>query len=449
MDQERKFTQTETGHPQINRVEVSRSALLHNLALFRRLAPRSNLLAVVKSNAYGHGLETVSKVLAGKVDWFGVNCFDEACAVRKIDPQTPILVMGLNGREIETVVRSSALGENSSNIHSGIHPNIHFVAAGEENLHLIGSAIERSSGQKKLLIHLKVDSGLSRLGVQGRALRENLQLLAQDRHFNWQGLMTHFANVEDVTDQDFALEQLRRFQQACDLSSRLIGQKSLLRHAAASAASLLLPSAHLDMIRVGISIYGLWPSPQTRLSVLAPRSGAIWRSESENSKDESSEGENSKNEGSVDKSNIDESNAGAGGGIRLRPVLRWITQVVHLQDLPPGSFVGYGCSRRVETKTKIAVLPVGYYEGYSRALSDRSYVLIRGQRAPLLGRVSMNMITVDVSPIAGVSLGDEAVLIGRMGREEISADYLAELIGSINYEIVTGINAQIPRILTE
>ena len=161
------------------------------------------------------------------------------------------------------------------------------------------------------------------------------------------------------------------------------------------------------MARVGIGVYGLWPSKETHLSCVQ------------------------NNREPVD----------------LKPVLTWKSKIVQVKDVPEGSFIGYGCTYKTTRATKVAVLPVGYYDGYDRLLSNLSYVLIKGKRAPLRGRVAMNFIVVDVTDIPGVRLEDEAVLIGRQGPEKITAEYIASLCGTINYEIVTRINPLLPRLV--
>ena len=205
------------------------------------------------------------------------------------------------------------------------------------------------------------------------------------------------------------LIQLDLFQSNLLEAYRAAGKRNLVRHIAASASAMLLPESRMDMIRVGISLYGLWPSEKTRISLQA--------------------------------------DSGNGSAISLKPVMRWVTRVAHLNFLNAGASIGYGCAAQVNTNSTIAVLPVGYYEGYDRSLSNRSHVLIRGRRAPILGRVCMNMITVDVTHIEDIKVGDEAVLIGSSGVEEITADTLAEMANTINYEIVSRIQSDIPRVV--
>ncbi len=220
-----------------------------------------------------------------------------------------------------------------------------------------------------------------------------------------EGLATHFANIEDTTDHAFAQEQLRRFREgAAALDAQ--GFRVPLLHTANSAATILFPETQFGMVRTGIAAYGLWPSTETQVSAL--RMGRE--------------------------------------DVILRPALTWKTRVAQVKTVPTGAFVGYGCTYKTTHETRLAVLPVGYYDGYDRKLSNTGHVLIRGVRAPVRGRVCMNMIMVDVTDIPGVSLEEEVVLLGAQGEEVVTAEQMAGWIGTINYEVVTRIAEHVPRI---
>jgi len=197
------------------------------------------------------------------------------------------------------------------------------------------------------------------------------------------------------------MEQLEKFEK---MAARFDPK---IKHCANSAATMLFPKTYFDMVRVGISAYGMWPSNETRVAVARE----------------------------VDRE------------IVLEPVLTWKTLIAQIKDVPVGEYVGYGCSSRVSRDSKIAVLPTGYYDGYDRKLSNQAYVLINGKRAPLRGRVCMNMIMVDVTDIPESALEDEVVLLGSQGDETISAEQLGGWIGTINYEVTTRINERITRIV--
>ncbi len=415
------------------RVEISRSALLHNVAEFRRLTG-GPFMAVVKSNAYGHGLAEIVGILSGQVDWFAVNAVTEAMGVREYDQTTPVLVMGESTerqlRAVQEINRATLLQvaryrEGAGAADGAFSPEERRLfqekARAGRALPLITVVVSRIETIRFLIaecpdvpFHLKVDTGMSRLGLGPARIGPVLEYLGAAREANWCGLMTHFANVEDVTDQAYARRQLAGFEQVSALAAAAAGpHRPLLRHAAASAPALIMPESRLDLVRVGISLYGFWPSSETRLSA-----HSLFMERGEPMPE-------------------------------LKPVLRWVTRVVHLNPVPAGQDIGYGCTQRVMVDTLVAVLPVGYFEGYERGLSNRSHVLIRGRQARLLGRVCMNMIMVDVSHIPGVAVGDQAVLIGADGSERISAEELAALTGTIQYEVVTRIQKDLDRVVVD
>lgn len=369
-------------------VEIDKAALLGNVEALRVASARTPFMAVVKSNAYGHHLETAVGILSGRVDWFGVNSIEEALRVRSVDTGTNVLVMGapdpLLARE------ATARG------------GIRLVVSSADELR---SVCERAPGA---LLVLKADTGMSRLGTRGEKFQSLLEA-AKNSEGNVEGVMTHFANVEDVTDQSYAELQLARFQEMRERASAFFPGKKLLFHAAASAASLILPASRLDLVRFGISLYGFWPSRETRISALSL----------------------------------------FGSLPDLHPVLSWKSRIVHVNDVDSGAYIGYGCTHRVSRDTRLGVIPVGYFEGYERGLSNRSYVLVRGRRARLLGRVCMNMIMVDLTDIPGAGVGDTAVLIGSENGDQITAEELADLTSTIHYEVVTRIQQDLPRIVVD
>lgn len=213
----------------------------------------------------------------------------------------------------------------------------------------------------------------------------------------------HFANVEDVKRPAYAKKQLHAYERALLLMQDL-GLDPGLRHTASSAAVFVSPEAQFDLVRPGIALYGLWPSEQVK--------------------------RHSK-------------------GLSLHPVLTWKTIVAQVKDVAKGTSVGYDRTERVRRDSKVAVLPVGYWDGLDRRLSSKGHVLIRGKRCKILGRICMNMCMVDVTGVSGVAPNDEVVIIGKQGREEVSAEEFAKTLGTINYEVVTRINPQIPRKLVK
>ena len=380
--------EAETGLVGHTRVEINTDSLHANVRIFRELCPGSAFMAVVKSNAYGHGLRPVVEALTERVDWFGVNSISEAAGVRQYDSHTPILVMGRFAPTELPALRSMR--------------EVHVVVSAVEDIRAL------TAGAPDVSFHLKVDTGMGRLGSHGDALARTFTFLAEHKDLPWAGILTHFANVEDVTDQDYARTQIRRFEAACLSADQVAFGRQLLRHAAASAPALLLAETRLDVVRVGISLYGLWPSRETRISSRTIHSSPPV----------------------------------------LCPVMRWVTSVVHINEVGRDECIGYGCTHRADRDMRIAVLPVGYYEGYHRNLSNHSFVLINNRRARVVGRVCMNMIMADITDHGDVAVGTDAVLIGLEERGEPSADYLAEQADTINYEITTKVHEAFPRIAT-
>ncbi len=376
-------------------VEVSKSALIHNLRAFKKeLSPGTGLMHVVKANAYGHGLlETlsISESSAGLADTYGVHAIEDAVAIRRSGVTKDIYVLGY--------VNFSRLRDIAL---FGLIP----VVTNIETIHRL-SEIASQTG-KEIRITVKCETGTNRQGI----LEEDVSLFAekirQSPLLSLDGLSTHFANIEDTSDHTYAQYQMSRFSKFIDLFKEH-GLSPKVNHIACSAAILLFSETHHEMVRAGIASYGLWPSKSTYVSKMS--------------------------HGSSDFS--------------LRPVLSWKTVIGQIKDVKAGESVGYGCSYKAASDSRLAILPVGYYDGYDRKLSNISHVLINGSRAPLRGRVCMNMIIVDVTHIKDASLEDEVVLLGSSGNESVSADTLAEMTGTINYEIVSRINPLIPRIVTD
>jgi len=368
-------------------IEISRDALRANVRTLRTLVGRERILcAVVKANAYGHGIVEVAKVIRGDVDWFGVDSVPEIIALRAAGVRRPVLILGyVPIVDARTVVRIGA----------------RVTVAMPETVRALASAAR--SLRRTAIMHVKVETGTQRQGVTIRHLPEFVRQIERTSSVSFEGVSTHLADVEDTGPDGFAAVQIERFNAAVAVAERIAGRR-LLRHASASAGAMLLPDARFDLVRTGISLYGLWPSDRIR-AIVERRDPTV----------------------------------------HLEPVLTWKTMVGPMHDVPKGAPVSYGRTERVRRRTRIAVLPVGYWDGYDRKLSSVGQVLIRGHRCKVLGRVCMNMMMVDVTDIPRVQLEDEVVLIGRQGREEIAADELAQKIGTINYEVVTRINPMLPR----
>lgn len=373
-------------------LEIDAAALNHNVGLFRRIITRgTRFVGVVKANAYGHGIDQVVPVLEPLVDWFGVHSASEARRLRRLGVNRPILVMGF-----------VPPGEIC-----GLGPDDHLLISTREALDWIGDFRARTG--ISLPVHLKVDTGTNRQGVEVGEIGDVCRLAAL-RGLDIVGLATHFANIEDTLEHDFAQGQLDVFSRSIETMRRALGHDPQFIHAACSAAALLIRKADFNMVRVGISLYGHWPSRETRLS---------W------------------------------SLAHGVGQEVLRPVATWKAVVGQIQQVGAGESVGYGRSWRALRPTRLAVIPVGYSDGYPRALGNRSRLLVKGRAVPVVGRVCMNILMADVTDLDRVEVGDDVVLLGRQDGSEVSAEELASLCDTINYELVARLPEHIPRVVVD
>ncbi len=360
-------------------------ALRHNYRTFRDLASPSTAIPVVKSNAYGHGLKEVYTALQSEhPPWLGVNYLAEGADLRALGYRGRILVVGPVAAS--QVARA---GELDLDIFL-IEP------------HMLEAWFALS---EKPRAHLKIDTGMSRQGFLPEQVPSLIPKLKkhQDRLV---GVCSHFSNVEDVLDQNYALHQLKTFQEV----ERLLASEGfkLMPHIAASSSTLIMPKSRYELSRIGISLYGLWPSRTNQLSYL-----------------QSSQGRH----------------------IELKPVMRWVTDVAIVKKVNAGQFIGYGCTYKALRDMKVAVLPVGYYEGYPRLASNRGHVLIKGEQCPIVGRICMNMMMVDITHLTDVQVGEPVTLLGRDGSEVVEASTLGDWSETIHYEIVTRLNPAIPKIL--
>lgn len=365
--------------------EVDVDALAANVRTFRRLVGPDVLLApAVKGGAYGHGLIPAARAfLAGGADWLCIHQIEEARALRAAGVDAPLYCVG--PILLDDLVEVERL-------------DLRLVAYNRETIDRLASLGVRAR------LHLKVETGNHRQGVEPTAARALADAIAQAPHLTLEGISSHFANIEDTTDHRYARYQLARFEEAV-AALRAAGHAIPIRHLSNSAATLLWPDQAFEMVRLGVACYGLWPSKETRVAAaLAGHADVV-----------------------------------------LRPALAWKTRVAQLKDVPEGAFIGYGCSFMTTHATRLAILPVGYWDGYDRKLSNLAHVLIAGRRAPVRGRVCMNIIMVDVTDIPAAALEDEVVLLGRQGDETITAEQLAEWAGTINYEVVTRIADHVPR----
>jgi alanine racemase len=375
----------------VSRVEIRRPALVHNIKEFRRLiGPKRKFCAVVKANAYGHGLlEVASIALANGVDWLGVHSMDEGAALREAGVTAPVLVLGY--------VPFGALEE-------AVRRDLRLTVYNRETVRRL-AALARKLG-RRVRLHIKVETGTWRQGVDPRAASAFAREIQNRPGLVLEGLSSHFANIEDTTKHDYPRFQIEAYRSAC----RRLAEEGIrvpVKHMSCTASTILFPEPELTMARVGIGLYGVWPSKETYLSCLMMKKRPL----------------------------------------ALVPVLSWKARIAQVKKVPAGSSIGYGCTYRTTRPTVLAVIPVGYFDGYDRGLSNVAHVLVRGKRAPIRGRVAMDFIVADVTDVPGVRLEDEATLIGADGRERLTADDLAGWAGTIGYEILARINPLVPRVV--
>lgn len=365
-------------------IEIDTEALAHNYRIFRSLIKKdTKLLSVVKSNAYGHGLVDFSReVTKLGVDWLAVDSVVEALRLRHEGIKQPILVLGYTLPERMQEAIDSDISLTLSNV---------FALQGLKDLNLHG----------KLKVHIKVDTGMHRQGFMENEMKIVISTLTSHQDILIiEGLYTHFAEAKDPLYPEETEKQTESFMRWINAFSRA-GFKPIT-HAAATGATILFSQTHFDMVRIGIGFHGLWPSAEVKAS--------------------------------------------AERKITLKPTLSWKTIIGELKTIPAGSGVGYDLTEKVKRETFMAVCPIGYWHGYFRSLSSVGVVLVNGVRAKVLGRISMDMIVVDVTDVPHPKIGDEVVLVGASGKEYLSAHEVADLAGVSTYEFVTRINPLIKKI---
>ncbi|MFO8082888.1 MAG: alanine racemase [Desulfobacterales bacterium] len=375
--------------------EIDLGAIAHNVAQLRKItSPKAKLMAVVKADAYGHGaVQTAKAALSSGADVLGVARINEAIVLRQAGISAPIQIFGYTPPLMTETLIKHDLTQTVFSYHSATELSKTALAHG-----------------KKIRIHIKVDTGMGRLGLT----TDCLEISSSDFNMTQsslkqvesivtlpgviaEGIMTHFASA-DSADKTFAKKQFAIFSDFIHHLSKK-GIKFEVRHAANSAAVMDLPESHLDLVRPGISIYGLYASDE------------------------------------VDKSKA-----------VLKPVMALKAKVVHVKKVPSGFSVSYGHTYRTRKPTTIATVSAGYADGFNRLFSSCGFMLVRGIRAPVIGRVCMDLTMLDVGHIPDVNAGDEVVIFGTQNNESIHVDELAKKLSTINYEIVSTITARVPRV---
>lgn len=352
-----------------NRVSIDLTALCHNYRLLQEQAKEAAFLAMVKADGYGHGMLECAHALAkAGCTVFGVAELPEAVSLRK---------SGISGAIY------SMVGFNPADAHHFIESEITPVVYDLAGIEALSKAAEQAG--RSIGVHVKVDTGMSRLGVQLDEIDELLTKIEQAPGIFLAGMASHFPCADDAASATTRQchERFKEFQE------HLPAGTSLVKHIANSGGTLYSPATREDMVRCGIALYGYYPEGRTQIP-----------------------------------------------GEGLRPVMSFSSRVVQVKTIPAGQGISYGHTYITTRPTKLAVLPVGYEDGFSRKLSNCGEVLLRGRRVPVRGRVCMNLCMVDITDIDGVCVGDEAVLLGRQGEETITADEIAGRIGTISYEVL-------------
>ena len=368
-------------------IEISKKNLIHNFKQFRIYLKKGTLIsAVIKSNAYGHGDVEIVKILSPIADYFQVNSFEELKKIKNCTAK-PILVFGYVGiNDLESAIKLGCI--------LSVFDLEHL-----KNINRIAHELNR-----KQKVHIVIDSLLGREGIMSENAEIFIKNLLKMKNILVDGVYSHFANIEDTADLSYAKKQIIAYEGAIKFFEKY-GFNNLKKHISATSGVMIYEksSGNNQIVRIGIGLYGLWPSEQLE--------------------------ETFKN------------------NIILKPVLSWKTHIAQVKILPTGYFIGYGLTYKTHKEMKVAVIPQGYADGFSRALSNQGEVLIGATRCKVLGRVAMNMFVVDVSHLNKVKVGDEVVILGQQKNESISVEEMAQKFDTINYEIVARISPLLPRVV--
>jgi alanine racemase len=355
---------------------IDLTAVDHNIQQIRKKVNGKKIMAIVKANAYGHGIQEITeRVIKNGVEYIGVGFLEEAIFLRQKEIETPILVMGgILGYQLKKFIQND-IDITVSSLELARHI--------DEELH-----------HQKARVHLKIDTGMERIGVTHTYAVEFVKRVAQLKNIDIVGIYSHFATA-DEGDKSFTLTQLERFETILQELNKA-GIEIPIKHIANSGAVADIDSSVFEMVRPGIAVYGIYPSGQVSTAM------------------------------------------------QLKPVLSLRSKVVFIKRVPKNTGISYGLKYYTDKDSNIVTVPIGYGDGYSRLLTNKGEVLIRGKRYPVVGAVCMDQLMVNVGDDK-VEIGDEVVLIGQMAEHEIKATELADKIGTIPYEITCMINARVPR----
>lgn len=363
-------------------LEIMPGNIQHNCEAVRKLVGKDvHICAVVKANGYGHdAVETSKACIAGGADYLAVAMLSEAVVIREAGIDCPILILGWTPER----------GYEDS-IRYGISLAIFDAGEAEE---LNRKAREM---QTKVKVHLKLDTGMCRIGFQPD--EEGLETAARIMDLEWlevEGIFSHFSKADEY-DKTFARNQLKIFKKFCSDLEEKTGRKIPIRHMAASSGIIDLPEAHMEMVRPGIMLYGYQPSAEMHHVA------------------------------------------------DITPALRWKARIARTQLLPKGSLIGYNGTFKLEKETLVATIPVGYADGYDRSLSNSGYIICQGKKLPIIGRICMDQFMVDASELKDLKQGDEALLIGQDGDASLTVTEMAKMLGTIEHEVTCAIAARVPK----
>ncbi len=365
--------------------DIDLSAVQHNVTVLKgHIGPAVKLAAVVKANAYGHGaVEVAEAAVLGGAEYLAVARYSEALELREGGIKAPVLIFGHTPPVLaETIARY------------GLTPVVN-------SLQEARTLCEAAAALEEIItVHVKIDTGMGRVGLPGASVEETVADVLRIHDLpalHLEGIFTHFANA-DSADKTHVKEQFSLFSRILDsLEER--GLRIPIRHAANSAATLEFPESHLDMVRPGIVLYGLAPSKDVDMTRLP-----------------------------------------------LKPVMSLKTKIIHLKKVPSDFKISYGSTHVTERSTRIATVPIGYADGFSRLLSSKGFMLVKGKRVPIVGRVCMDLTMIDVGDVENVRVGDEVVVFGPQEDQYLAADEQADLEGTINYEVVSTLTSRVPRV---
>ena len=373
--------------------EVRLDAVISNMDNMKvNIAPKTKMIAVIKTDGYGHGAIPIARELEGLDYLFGfaVATAEEALILRHVGIKKPILILGYTfpysyEKLIEEEVRMAVFREDTL-----------------KELSEAAARLSERGIRKNAKVHIKVDTGMSRIGV--RPDEKGLEFVKrtfETEGIEVEGIFTHFARA-DESDKTAAKKQLTEFREFIGQIEEKTGRKIPVKHCSNSAGIVEIPDANMDVVRAGITLYGLWPSNQVRKDI-----------------------------------------------VKLSPVLSLYSHIVYIKEIEAGTAVSYGGTYVADRVRRVATIPVGYGDGYPRGLSGKGHILIHGKKAPILGRVCMDQFMVDVTEIPEAAMGDRVTLIGREGQQEITMELLGELSGRFNYELACDITKRVPRVYTK